>query len=106
MLGEQIKKLRLARNISQVDLARQLNVSKQSVSNWENNNILPSIDVLKKIAAFFSCSTDYLLEINHGKITLDISELTLTQTVRIKELVNDFNQLNAYQQLYRNQKKD
>ncbi len=43
MLGEQIKSLRIARNISQVTLANQLGVSKQSVSNWENNNILPSI---------------------------------------------------------------
>lgn len=106
MLGEQIKKLRLARSMSQVDLAIQLSVSKQSVSNWENNNILPSIDVLKKIAAFFSCSTDYLLEIDHGEMTLDISELTLTQSARIQELVDDFNRLNMYQRMYDNYKKD
>lgn len=105
MIGEQIKNLRLARNMSQVDLAVQLSVSKQSISNWENNNILPSIDVLKKVAAFFSCSTDYLLEIGHGEMTLDISELTLTQSARIQELVNDFNRLNKYQQMY-NFKKD
>ena len=53
MLGEQIRKLRLARNISQVQLAQKLDVSKQSVSNWENNNILPSVEVLVKIAKFF-----------------------------------------------------
>ena len=43
MLGDRIKTLRTARNLSQVELARKLNVSKQSVSNWENNNILPSV---------------------------------------------------------------
>lgn len=48
MLGEQIKKLRLAQNISQVTLANQLGVTKQSISNWENDNILPSVDMLKK----------------------------------------------------------
>lgn len=48
MLGEQIKSLRIAHNISQVSLANQLGVTKQSVSNWENNNILPSIEMLKK----------------------------------------------------------
>ncbi len=60
MLGDRIKTLRTARNLSQVELARKLNVSKQSVSNWENNNILPSVDIVKKLALFFSCSTDYL----------------------------------------------
>ena len=48
MLGEQIKQLRLARNMSQVALANQLGVTKQSISNWENDNILPSLDMLKK----------------------------------------------------------
>ena len=53
MLGEQIYALRTARNLSQVQLADKLGVTKQSVSNWENNNILPSVDMLKKIANFF-----------------------------------------------------
>lgn len=53
MLGDRIKTLRTACNLSQVELARKLNVSKQSVSNWENNNILPSVDIVKKLALFF-----------------------------------------------------
>ena len=56
MLGEQIKKLRIAKHINQVQLAEYLGVTKQSISNWENNNILPSVDMLKKIAQFFNCS--------------------------------------------------
>ncbi len=50
MLGEQIKKLRMNKNLSQVDLAKKLCVTKQSISNWENENIMPSIDMLIKIA--------------------------------------------------------
>ena len=61
MLHEQIKTLRAARGLNQVELAKKLNVSKQSISNWENNNIQPSIEVLVKLARFFSVSTDYLL---------------------------------------------
>ena len=34
---------------------------KQSVSNWENDNIMPSVETLKKAADFFHVSTDYLL---------------------------------------------
>ena len=60
-LDERIKELRLARGLSQVDLADSLGVTKQSVSNWENSNIQPSIDMLMRLANYFSVSTDYLL---------------------------------------------
>lgn len=64
MLNENIKKLRLARGISQVELAGELNVSKQCVSNWENDNIQPSVEMLVKLARFFGVSTDYLLDVD------------------------------------------
>ena len=38
MFGDQIKKIRKSNKMSQVEFAEILNVSKQSVSNWENNN--------------------------------------------------------------------
>ena len=50
MLNERIKQLRLTRGLSQVELSKLLNVSKQSVSNWENDNIQPSIEMLLKIS--------------------------------------------------------
>ena len=61
MLSEKIRNLRFNRGFSQVDLAKILGVTKQSVSNWENENIMPSIDMLIKLAQLFSVSTDYLL---------------------------------------------
>ena len=95
MLGEQIRTLRTARALSQVQLAERLGVTKQSVSNWENNNILPSVDMLKKIAHFFSCSTDYLLELDSGHIYIETTNLTLEQTAHIQLLVSDFELLNS-----------
>lgn len=94
MLGEQIRDLRTARNLSQVQLADRLGVTKQSVSNWENNNILPSVDMLKHIANFFHCSTDYLLEMNDGKIYIETTNLTLEQTTHLQQLIDDFTTLN------------
>lgn len=94
MLGERIKTLRTARNLSQVELAKKLNVSKQSVSNWENNNILPSIDLIKKLAAFFSCSTDYLLEMEQEHLLLEFTDLTLEQRMHIQQIINDMSDLN------------
>ena len=95
MIGEQIKKLRTARNMSQVGLARMIGVTKQSVSNWENNNILPSIDMLIKIADFFSCTTDYLLEIDDKRKVIEVNDLTIEQIAHIQMIVNDYKKLNA-----------
>ena len=94
MLGDRIKTLRMAYNLSQVDLAKKLNVSKQSVSNWENNNILPSVDMIKKIATFFSCSTDYLLEMEQEHNLVDFTGLSFEQKAHIQQIINDMQTLN------------
>ena len=88
MLNVRIRELRSARNITQVELARSLSVSKQSISNWENDNILPSIEMLVKIADFFSVSTDYLLGLDDKKYLL-ISGLNEEQIAHIQQLVDD-----------------
>jgi len=88
VFGDVIKKLRTAHNLNQVQLAGKLNISKQTVSNWENNNILPSIEMLVKIAQFFMVSTDYLLELDQREY-LEITGLTDEQTAHIKEIIRD-----------------
>lgn len=88
MLGDIIKTLRLSHNLSQVQLAKSLNVSKQTVSNWENNNILPSVDMLMKLSGFFSVSTDYLLELDSRRY-IEVSGLTDTQLAHIQQIIKD-----------------
>ena len=61
MLGRRIYELRRAMGWSQVELARRLNISKQTVSNWENENIMPSVVMLIRMSRLFQVSTDYLL---------------------------------------------
>ena len=61
MLNERIREIRMAKKMSQVELANILGVTKQSVSNWENDNIQPSIDMLIRLSNIFNASTDYLL---------------------------------------------
>lgn len=80
--------LREDRLLSQVQLASSLHVSKQSVSNWENENILPSIDILIKLASFFSVSTDYLLGLDK-KRSIDVSDLSSEEITHIQTLIND-----------------
>lgn len=91
MFGDTIKSLRLSNNLSQVQLAQNLDVSKQTVSNWENNNILPSIEMLVKIAKYFSVSTDFLLELNSRKY-IEVTKLTDLQITHIQQIINDIAQ--------------
>lgn len=75
MFNERIKDLRLSLEINQIEFGKRLNVTKQCVSNWENDNIQPSIDMLMKICNTFSVNADYLLGIDPAE-TIDISSLT------------------------------
>ena len=92
MLSENIRNLREMFNISQVDLASSLGVTKQYVSNWENDNILPSIEMLVKIAKFFNVSTDYLLDLNSSKV-IDVSDLDENEIAHIKFIVQDLKRI-------------
>ena len=91
MLNERIRKLRLERNWSQVDLAKKLNVTKQSVSNWKNDNIQPSIEMLVKLAGVFSVSTDYLLGLEDRRY-LEITGLTDEEIGHIQLVIGDLTQ--------------
>lgn len=88
MFGEVIRKLREARNLNQVQVAKELDVSKQTISNWENNNILPSIEMLIAISDFFSVSTDYLLELDFREY-IEVTELSLEEIAHIQQLIDD-----------------
>lgn len=85
---DRIKEMRIANGMSQVMLAQKLNVTKQCISNWENNNILPSIDMLVSVAKLFSVSADYLLELSDQK-TLNVDDLTVDETAHIQLIIND-----------------
>ena len=91
MLHEQIRRLRMAHGITQVELAHRLGVSKQSVSNWESNNIQPSIELLEKIADLFGVTTDHLLGREPLRV-LDVSGLTAQQIAHLQVLVEDLRQ--------------
>lgn len=60
-LGENIYRLRTEKNMSQGDLADALEVSRQSVSKWENNSAVPELDKLKKLSQLFGVTLDELV---------------------------------------------
>ena len=60
-LGRRIAHLRLARTATQERLAKELNVSPQAVSKWENDINYPDISLLPDLARFLGVSVDELL---------------------------------------------
>lgn len=60
-LGENIYKQRISKNQSQTDLADLLDVSRQSVSKWENDSAVPDLDKLIKLSKIFEITLDELV---------------------------------------------
>lgn len=60
-LSERIKERRLLLGYNQPELAKVMNISKQTVSNWENGNRTPDAETLSKLSDLFSVSVDFLL---------------------------------------------
>lgn len=63
-------------------------MTKQCVSNWENDNILPSVEMLIKITKYFNVSTDYLLDISPDNY-VDVTGLNSIQIAHLKLIIND-----------------
>jgi len=91
MLGQRIHILRQNFGWSQVELAKRLNITKQTVSNWENENILPSIEMLIRIARLFHVSTDYLLGLD-DLTQLNVSGLPPSVISHLSLLIEDYRQ--------------
>ncbi len=60
-LGKRIRALREEKGVRQEDIGKLFSVSKSAVSQWENDIRTPDMDIIVKLADYFSCNTDYLL---------------------------------------------
>ena len=60
-IGKKICSLRKEHNMTQVELADQLGISYQAVSNWERSNSMPDIGKLPELADIFNISIDALI---------------------------------------------
>lgn len=60
-LGSRIKSLRLKTKLTQVEIAKQLDMGSSNFGHIENDRVVPSSSVLEKIASILDTNTDYLL---------------------------------------------
>lgn len=61
-MAEKLVSLRKQKGLTQMDLAEQLNVSRQAISRWEVGAAVPSTDNLKVLGDLYGVSVDYLLD--------------------------------------------
>lgn len=84
--GQKFRKLREESGFSQDNIASMLFVTTQNVIGWENDEILPSVDILAKLSQIFGVSVDELLgNIQNGNLGHPLAKV---------EIVSDKNEIN------------
>ena len=89
MLSKRLCELRISFGWTQVQLAQKLGVTKQTVSNWENDNIQPSIEMLIKLSNVFNISTDYLLGLTPTN-SINVDGLPIEFVSHIVQIIDDY----------------
>ena len=87
-IGSKLKEARMRTEFTQEQVSDAIGVSRQTLSNWENENIMPSVDMLIKIAKYFNVTTDYLLGLSE-KHTLNSDGLSDLQISHIQTIIDD-----------------
>lgn len=89
-LGKKLKDARIKVNLSQDEVAEKLNITRQTLSNWENNKFYPDILYVIELSDLYNLSLDELVKgnknmINHIKENVDIvkSKTKLSKRVLI-----------------------
>ena len=86
-IGNIIRELRCSRNLTQEQLAENLNITAQAISKWENNIGMPDISQVVPIAHFFGVSTDVLFG---AEEKMDVDEVqTLIDKATTQESYKD-----------------
>lgn len=62
MFADRLKLVRKEAGLTQVELAKALNISTGAVGNWETGKRQPDMEMLKKLSEYFCVSADYLLD--------------------------------------------
>lgn len=86
-LGKQIRKYRNERTLSQEALADKVYVSRQTVSNWENDKSYPDVKSLVLLSEVFAVSLDQLIK---GDVEMMKEQINQTDQKKFGRLSNIF----------------
>ena len=82
-IGDRIAYLRKSKAISQTELAKLINASREAIGKYERNEALPSVETAKKIADVFEVTLDYLVD---ETATAAFDKQTVKRLNQIQEL--------------------
>lgn len=88
--GERIIALRKERDISQTELARRLNVSRQAVSKWEQGTSSPDTAKLIQLAQILETDVEYLatgIRPEPKSVVLNVVETVEKEKVVVREVI-------------------
>ena len=95
-MESRIKQLREKRGLIQEILAAELGITQQMLSKYEKDVTLIKVDILKKIAAYFNVTTDYLLGVSDVKRDLQ-RQMKMNETLdEFYDLVEVYKELDCY----------
>ena len=95
-MESRIKQLREKRGLIQEILAAELGITQQMLSKYEKDVTLIKVDILKKIAAYFNVTTDYLLGVSDVKRDLQ-RQMKMNETLdEFYDLVEVYKELDSY----------
>jgi len=80
-LGQKITQIRKEKKLSQIDISKAVGVSRDAISKYERDDIIPSVENAKKIAKVLEVSLDYLVSEQENQEVIDVNMVN-----RMKEI--------------------
>lgn len=85
--GLRLKELREGKRLSQTDVANRLDVTRATISGYENNTITPSAEQLVKLAVLYHVSLDYMMGLEN-RSALYLDDLTESQQQTVLDIID------------------
>lgn len=82
---ENLKKIRENKNITQIKLSVDIEVSQELISQYELGKTKPTVENLIKLADYFNCSTDYLLQRTDTPTQIKLLDKKDLETIKLIE---------------------
>ena len=101
-IGENLRKLRKQKNITQDRLAEYLGVTCQAVSRWENSGAYPDIELLPEMARFFSVSLEELMGCEAGEKEAEEKARIINNEGKYKDRQKALDELHELEKQYPN----
>lgn len=96
IFSQTLKELRQERNLTQKELAYDLNYTQSNISEWENGTVEPKATALTAISTYFGVSIDYLLGLENdygARTATTTAPMGESMTTEERKLVEQYRQL-------------